>query len=158
MRSAAAAGLALLVAAPFLTSDGSLQQPVRLSRATIAHAPVAPHVPAPDVESIQRELARLEREAAMHQQIIAAVLTPDPSDEPAQPLGLSDSDLVRIESARNAALSLQYAEIAERELHDLAAARREYERVVERFPDTEWSQVAAASLQRLAELPIAPST
>src|SRR5690606_22556280 len=111
-----------------------------------------------EFDSLQHELARLEREAAMHEQIIAAVLAPEPPNEAPQPLGLSDAELVRLETARSAALSLQYARIAERELHDLETARREYQRVGERFPGTEWSQLAAASLQRLAELRIPPST
>jgi hypothetical protein len=117
--------------------------------ATSAHAPAAPHVPAPDLDAIQQELARLEREAALHQQIVAAVLAPDPSDDPHVSPGLSDAELVRLETARSAALSLQCATIAERELQDFETARREYERVAERFPGTEWADVAAVSLQRL---------
>jgi hypothetical protein len=151
-RSATAATAVALIAAPLLTWDWSLKRPVRLTQdAAIAHAPVAPHLPAPDIESLQLELARLERDAAMHQQIIAAVLTPNPPDELPVSLGLSDAELVRLETARNAALSLEYASMAERELDDVEVARREYQRVADRFPETDWARYAVVSLRRLDE-------
>jgi hypothetical protein len=159
LRSAAVAALVLLVVAPLLTSDRSPTSPVRPTHnVVIAHEPSPPFVPAPSAGVIERELARLEREAAMHQQIIAAVLAPDAAEETSADVRLSDAELVRLETARSAALSLTYAQIAERDLQDVETARREYQRVTERFPDTQWSQVAAASLQRLAETHSPPST
>lgn len=157
-RTALAVSVVVLVAAPLLTSDWFSRPRVLPTHATIAHAPAAPSAPASDMESVQRELVRLEREAALYQQIVAAVLAPDPSDEPPVSLGLSDAELVRLETARNAALSLQYAEMAERELNDRNVARREYERVAERFPNTKWSAYAAVSLQRLGDAAPTPNT
>lgn len=157
-RTAAAAGLIVLVAAPLFTSDWSRTEPVRLThQPTIAHAPVTPHVPAPDVESLQRELAQLEREAAMHEQVIAAVLAPEPPNADAMSDRLGDAELVHIETARSAALSLHYAVLAERELHDLESARREYQRVAKRFPGTQWSEYAVVSLRRLEQPSTDPS-
>jgi hypothetical protein len=157
-RSAVAVSVVVLVAAPLLTADWSSRTPDHPTHATSAHAPAAPNVPAADLDAIQQELARLEREAALHQQIVAAVLAPDPFEGPPVRLGLSDAELVRLETARNAALSLQYAEMAERELDDIEAARREFERVAERFPNTRWSAYAAISLQRLDDAAPTPNT
>jgi hypothetical protein len=67
---------------------------------------------------------------------------------PSAPL-LNNAEWLRVESARSAALSWQYANMAEYEFRDLAAARREYERLIERFPGTTWAQLSQVSLDRI---------
>jgi hypothetical protein len=67
---------------------------------------------------------------------------------PAAP-SLNAADWLRVESARSAALSWHYAHMAEHEFHDLATARREYERLIDRFPGTTWAQRSQVSLDRI---------
>jgi hypothetical protein len=67
---------------------------------------------------------------------------------PAAP-SLNAADWLRVGSARSAALSWQYAHMAETEFHDIPAAVREYQRLVERFPGTTWAQRSQVSLDRL---------
>jgi hypothetical protein len=109
-------------------------------------------VPASPAE-LSRELAALEREAAWRGEVVAALAasadaTAADDDEYDAPK-LSDPEWVRVEAARSAALSWQYANLVEHEFHDAAAARREYERLVERFPGTAWAELATVSLERM---------
>jgi hypothetical protein len=67
---------------------------------------------------------------------------------PAAP-SLNAADWLRVESARSAALSWQYAHMAETEFHDIPAAVREYQRLVERFPGTTWAHRSQVSLERI---------
>jgi hypothetical protein len=160
MRSAAAAIAVGLIATPLLILRSN--QPD-----LAAHSPPARvHIPTPDLATIDvepvaheyaLELVQLERAAAMQSEILRRVLADTAADDAAAAdaaesfaaSALSDADLFRAETARSAALSLQYAVLAERELHDLATPPREYERVAQRFPGTEWAEVAAVSLERL---------
>ena len=105
---------------------------------------------------LSRELAALEREAAWRSKVVAALapLAPLPEapaadDDEFAVSTLSDAEWVRIEAARSAALSWQYANLVEHEFHDAQAARREYERLVARFPGTAWAELATVSLERL---------
>jgi hypothetical protein len=101
---------------------------------------------------VRLELARLEREAELRMQVVQAVVTAKNLPGAAQTMAstLSDAELVRLEAARSAAMSWQYATLVERELDDPAAALREYERVVARFPGTPWAELAAQSVSRLS--------
>jgi hypothetical protein len=112
---------------------------------------VAQHSQSP--AELSREIVSLEREVAWRRQVVAALAASDDAatndDEPAAS-AISNADWLRVEAARSAALSWQYANVVEHEFHDAAAARREYARLVERFPDTNWATLAAASLERLA--------
>jgi hypothetical protein len=119
------------VAAPAPT-DWSLQRPV------------AP----PSADKLRAELAQLDHEADLAQCIIHAVLKEPTPDEFAPSASFPDADLVRLEAARSAALAWQYANVMEYELHDPASARLEYQRLVDRFPGTQWADLAATSLGR----------
>jgi hypothetical protein len=147
---------ALASGGPNSRADWSLKRPVR-------SADAARDREAGAVEELRQELARLEREAAMHQQIVAALLAPDNDELEAQlaavmhdSSGLRGAELLRQETARSAAISLQYATIVEREFEDAEAARREYERVAERFPGTTWADLAVVSLERLSAAEVDP--
>jgi hypothetical protein len=81
----------------------------------------------------------------------------DPSDlsqktdvfaSPSAP-SLDSAEWFRVEAARSAALSWQYANMAEHEFRDLVTARREYQRLIERFPGTTWAQRSQVSLDRI---------
>jgi hypothetical protein len=78
---------------------------------------------------------------------------PEEFAPPSAPLlnvpSLNNAEWLRVEIARSAALSWQYANMAEYEFRDLAAARREYERLIERFPGTTWAQRSQVSLDRI---------
>ncbi len=168
LRSLAAVGAALAIAVPLIVerptaeplggappaSDWSLKRPVRPADG----APIladAPH----DLDALRAEIARLDQEAEERLRIVAAVLRPDVETKEVDSGGaLAGLELVRLETARSAALSLQYAVQVEEEFHDLAAARREYQRVAERFPGTAWAQVAATSIRRLAGADAHPSS
>jgi hypothetical protein len=135
----------------------------------------APRTP----DELRQEIAALEREAAwrtkMTKELIANDVRPlspfgetqetetansralaDLADSrnlegfapPAAP-SLNAADWLRVESARSAALSWHYAHMAEHEFHDLATARREYERLIDRFPGTTWAQRSQVSLDRI---------
>ncbi len=109
--------------------------------------------PAKTPAELSREIASLEREVTWRRQVVAALATSaDAATEDSEPAAsaISNADWLRVEAARSAALSWQYANVVEHEFHDAAAARREYERLVERFPGTNWATLAAASLERLA--------
>jgi hypothetical protein len=62
---------------------------------------------------------------------------------------LNPTEWLRVESARTAALSWHYANMAEHEFHDIPAAVREYQRLVERFHGTTWAQRSQVSLDRI---------
>jgi hypothetical protein len=69
--------------------------------------------------------------------------------DPNRSSALNPAEWLRVESARTAALSWHYANMAEHEFHDIPAAVREYQRLVERFPGTTWAQRSQVSLDRL---------
>jgi hypothetical protein len=118
-------------------ADGSLARPVRSA----------------NVDDLRRRLAQLEQEAGVSLQVVRGL-----AEQPTEVGGpISDADLLRLEAARSAAISWQYATLVETDLGDRAAARREYQRVAERFPGTEWADMAAVSLLRLSKLKDSPS-
>jgi hypothetical protein len=104
-----------------------------------------------DGDELRREIARLDRDAAVHLAVVRGLQGDAPAKDEFAGAGSSPdaAELARQEEARSAAISLQYAVLVERELHDAAAAEREYRRVAERFPRTEWADFAVASLARL---------
>jgi hypothetical protein len=128
--------------APLVTSDWSLKRPVPTGL---------------DADQLQREIAALDREAHERLLIVRAATATAPSDDAIMDSqhdsSLDDAELVRLEAARSAALAWQYANVVEHELRDAPAARREYQRVVERFPLTTWAELASASLVRLDNAP-----
>jgi hypothetical protein len=69
--------------------------------------------------------------------------------DPNRSSALNPAEWLRVESARTAALSWHYANMAEHEFHDIPAAVREYQRLVERFPGTTWAQRSQVSLDRI---------
>jgi TolA-binding protein len=109
------------------------------------------------VDEIRAELARLEGEAAVHERVVQALAEAHALDalsrretnliREMEPAG---TELVRQEAARTAAISWQYATIVEQDSADVNRAKREYERIRERFPNTHWSKLAAVSLERLS--------
>lgn len=108
----------------------------------------------PTVEDLCTELACLEREAAIHQQVVRGLRQAERmavhKAEFNQAAQTVEPALAAQEAARSAAISLQYAAIVEQESADLERAKREYRRVSERFPGTDWAAVATASLARLS--------
>ena len=116
-------------------------------------------MPTLDVDALRRELAAFERKAQIHLQVVRG-LAEAPDSVAAldlSPPTPSGDELVRLEAERSAAISWRYATLVENEFHDVAAARREYQRLAERFPGTEWADLAAASLDRLSAAEAAPS-
>jgi hypothetical protein len=108
--------------------------------------------PRKTADELRAELARLEREAAIQVQVVRGLVETEQAavEDPKFASSTDDAELVRREAARSAAISWQYATLVEQELNDLAAARREYERVARRFPGTRWAELAAVSLRRLS--------
>jgi hypothetical protein len=114
-------------------TDRSLKRPVQRASA----------------DQIRLELARLDYDADLARRIVHAVLEQPAIANAAPPESqLPDADLVRLEAARSAALAWQHANVVERELRDPATARLEYQRLVDRFPGTQWADLAASSLRR----------
>lgn len=105
-----------------------------------------------NVAELQRDLERLESEAALHMRIVRGLQAPATSEAEASPWPPvpSAAELVRLEAARSAAISWRYATLVEQEFDDVAAAKHEYQRVVERFPGTDWANYSIVSLQRLS--------
>lgn len=168
VQSIAALAAALAIAVPLMVertnvdrpgsvppaSDWSLQRPVRPADG----APTSVDSPQ-DLDALRAELARLDQEADARLQIVAAVMRPnDEAEELESPSEVDGLELLRLETARSAALSLQYAVQMEEEFQDAVAARREYQRVAQRFPGTTWAQVALVSDHRLAAASPDPST
>jgi hypothetical protein len=117
--------------------------------AVVAHRTPAP---APDVDAVRTRLEQLDREAAMQLHIVHGLTDRSQiadSEFPSPESASADGEQYSQELARSAALSWRYALLVEQEFGDAAAARREYERVVARFPNTPWAQQAAQSLRRL---------
>lgn len=100
------------------------------------------------------ELAALEREAVIHQQVARHLIRDRQlAEHEAEATGAAPviaSLLAAQEASRSAAISLQYATIVEQESPDPERARQEYERVNERFPGTTWAALAAASVERMS--------
>jgi len=115
----------------------------------VAHRAPAP---APDVDAVRTRLQQLDREAAMQLRIVQGLTEPervaDEESPPAENI-LAIEEQFTQEVARSAAISWRYALLVEQEFGDAAAARRQYERVVARFPNTPWAHQAAQSLRRL---------
>ena len=89
------------------------------------------------------ELAALEREAAIHQQVARQLIRDrqlaEHEADAAGPAPVIASLLAAQEASRSAAISLQYATIVEQESPDPGRAKQEYERVSQRFPGTTWA-------------------
>jgi hypothetical protein len=102
---------------------------------------------------LRAEIAALEREAAIHQQVARQLIRDRRLAEleaAAGPAPAVASLLAAQEASRSAAISLQYATIVEQESPDPQRAKQEYERVTRRFPGTPWAALAAASVERLS--------
>jgi hypothetical protein len=133
--------------APLAAADWSLKRPVQTGF---------------DADRLQREIAALDREAQERLLVVRAVTamattsSDDALREKPPVAALDDAEVVRLEAARSAALAWQHANVMEHELRDAPAARREYQRVVERFPSTTWAELASASLSRLGDAPADP--
>lgn len=117
-------------------------------------------VPTPaEVDRLHQEIAALDREAQERLLVVraATATSATASDEAlsneSPRASLDNAELVRLEAARSAALAWQYANVVEHELQDALGARREYQRVIERFPRTTWAELASASLVRLDNAP-----
>jgi hypothetical protein len=104
--------------------------------------------------NLRAELAALEREAAIHQQVARQLMRDRQlAEHDANATGAAPviaSLLAAQEASRSAAISLQYATIVEQESPDPERAEHEYERVSQRFPGTTWAALAAASVERLS--------
>ena len=110
-----------------------------------------------DIDRLRNQLIQLENTARMHQRIVRAVKDAPPTPvKRTQPSQLDGPELARSEAERSAALTWQYASQVEHEFKDATAARREYQRLIDRFPSTKWADLAAVSLQRLSSA--APSS
>lgn len=123
-------------------TDWSLKRPVRTASA----------------DQLRLELAQLDREADAARRIVRAVLEQPTPNKLAPSVPLPDADLVRLEAARSAAMAWQYANVVEHELHDPAAARLEYQRLVDRFPGTQWADLAVSAIRRTTAAPLDPSS
>jgi len=110
---------------------------------------------------LRAEIAALEREAAIHQQVARQLMRDrqlaEHEAEAAGPAPAIASLLAAQEASRSAAISLQYATIVEQESQDLKRAKQEYERVSQRFPGTPWAALAAASLERMSTRQVHPT-
>jgi hypothetical protein len=139
----ALAGMALAMA--ILARSGTRERPGETP-------PMARGTPALTIEQIRLELAQLEREAAIRLRVARALADAERlAAQEAQSHGDNQRpELWRQEMSRSAAISWQYATMVERDFHDAKRARREYRRISDRFPDTPWAALAAASLDRLS--------
>jgi hypothetical protein len=111
-----------------------------------------PSAPVLDVETVRARLEQLDREAALHQSVIQGLANVTPMEDPnssASSHAHAAPEQFSQEVARSAAISWRYATLVDQEFDDAAAARREYQRVVTRFPDTPWAREAAQSLRNL---------
>jgi len=116
------------------------------------------------VDEIRAELVSLEREAAVHERVVQALAEADALDalskretDLAREITPAGADLARQEAARTAAISWQYATMVEQDSVDINRAKREYERIRERFPNSHWAELAAVSLERLSTAGNRPS-
>lgn len=133
------AALAVAATLPSKTPDTSVQPQ---ARSATAHS------------DLRAELAALEREAAIHQQVARQLIRDrqlaEHDAEATGPAPAIASLLAAQEASRSAAISLQYATIVEQESPDPERAKQEYKRVSQRFPGTTWAALANASLERLS--------
>jgi hypothetical protein len=110
--------------------------------------------------SHHEDLASLDHEAQMREQVVRAVLAEQQSDTAAVEPQTDDADLVRLEAARSAALCWQYASFVETDMNDPEAAHldcRHVPKFADRFPGTTWAALATSSVQRLQSLNSPPS-
>jgi hypothetical protein len=126
---------------------------VRLS--TSPESPIEPRAGSVSARSdLHAEIAGLEREAAIHQQVARQLMRDrhlvEQEHEAAGDAPVLASLIAAQEDSRSAAISLQYASIVEQESPDPERAKQEYERVAQRFPGTTWAALAAASVERLS--------
>jgi hypothetical protein len=148
------------VAVAFMMSSRQFETPREMRVVVKSGVPAHIDVPAPRTpDELRQEIAALEREAIWRTEILKSLevsisnisnISRDLEDFGlASTPSLNNAEWVRVESARSAALSWHYANMAEYEFRDLAAARREYERLIERFPGTTWAQRSQVSLDRI---------
>jgi hypothetical protein len=142
MRVASSALGAALIAAVVSLSGPKIAQPIAPSAASDEMA-----------AELRQVLDALDREAKQRRGIVLALRQSEQLAARQTELNSlaseSSKTLAEGESSRSAAISLQYAMLVEQEAHDAEQARREYERVAQRFRGTQWADVAAASLDRL---------
>ena len=148
MAYAVAAGtvvLALAAAIPLVSRE-------RRSARVVRHeAPAAPTPAAPKVADLRRQIAELNREAAMQEQIAQRLLTIEAAGRTHRAVGVLPDAQASIERQRyRAAMQLV------REGDDLWQSRREaraaaeaYRRVITLFPQTYWAGVARERLSRI---------
>jgi hypothetical protein len=158
------------VAVAFTMSSRQLETPRQMRSVVKDASPPRIDIPAPRTpEELRQEIAALEREAAWRTEMLKSpefsisnisstsrdladserASAPSLSAASLNAPSLSNAEWVRVEAARTAALSWQYAHMAETEFHDIPAAVREYQRLVERFPGTTWAQRSQVSLDRI---------
>jgi signal transduction histidine kinase len=121
--------------------------------------PLAKAAPS-SIDQIQTELAALEREANWRLRMARGLAEAErlAAQEAAQAVAPHQPEIWRQETSRSAAISWQYATMVEHDFHDAERARREYRRISERFHDTPWAALAAASLERLSIAAKGPSS
>jgi hypothetical protein len=153
------------VAVTFMASWRQIETPRQTRSVVQSRGPENIAIPAPRTpEELRREIAALEREAAWRSEMLKSAELNisnissisrnfEDIERPSAPSlnapSLNNAEWVRVEAARSAALSWQYASMAEHEFRDLVTARREYERLIERFPGTTWAQRSQVSLERI---------
>lgn len=116
--------------------------------------PLAQASPSLSIEQVQLELAQLEREAAVQRQVVRGLTQSAAMGklqaERAYIEEVAEPALLAEETARSAAISWRYAAMVEQESGEPSQALREYRSVAERFPGTEWAELAASSIERLS--------
>jgi hypothetical protein len=109
-----------------------------------------------EVAGAREALARLNRAAELKLQVIRGLANVEGANsQRAADRNVAPSagaDEFAQEVARSAAISWRYAALVEQQFGDVAAARREYERIAARFPGTVWAGQATESLRRLPEI------
>ncbi len=126
-----------------VTHNGDQAEPELAALPTV-EAPLALIDALNEVRQLEREAEHRLRVVRQLQQAEATERAPAAVDAERSP------ELLAQETARSAAISLQSARQTDEEFNDAASARREYQRIVERFPGTPWADQAALSLRRIS--------
>ena len=109
----------------------------------------------PSAASLRTKLASLRSALVVHESVVRELaqaptqMNFDVAAGDAHAVS-SAAPLWQAETIRSAGISWHYATVAETEFGDAAVATLEYRRIIERFPDTRWAEMAAGSLRRLA--------
>lgn len=109
----------------------------------------------PLAAELRANLASLRSALAVHESVVRelaqapTLMNFDVADADSHPVN-SAAPLWQAETIRSAGISWHYATMAETEFGDAAIATLEYRRIIDRFPETRWAEMAAVSLRRLA--------